>query len=349
MSLDFSLTSFFFIERPFRDKLRVSAKKMLIILSSFFIFIFLISWYFTKTDDFYQKLNPIIKNTIEKNPYKLTQEGKLCHERRTNTCNFKSPNAKNDIILIGDSVAARLSENGLKEELNNKNFNYLPSTYGGCNFHIGFNLVNKRNFSKRGCRSEFQTERLKLINNRNNSIIILAGNYPHDFEESFFDNEEGGDTRTPYDLVFQPINKIIFQKSERVNLLKEGFKNNLYEILEKGNKVILVYPIPEIGLSVSRKLFINDLIDQSFKNISISHAVFINRTLKTYKLFDSIKHKNLYRVYPEKIFCNSMIKERCVVYFDNISYFSDVVHPSSQGARLINNLIINEIEYMDKK
>ena len=56
-----------------------------------------------------------------------------------------------------------------------------------------------------------------------------------DFEESFFDNEEGGDTRTPYDLVFQPINKIIFQKSERVNLLKEGFKNNLYEILGVDN------------------------------------------------------------------------------------------------------------------
>ena len=68
--ITFSLTSFFFIEQPFRNKLRVSTEKMLIILSPFFIFVFLISWYFIKTDNFYQKLNPIIKNTIEKKELK---------------------------------------------------------------------------------------------------------------------------------------------------------------------------------------------------------------------------------------------------------------------------------------
>ena len=85
-------------------------------------------------------------------------------------------------------------------------------------------------------------------------------------------------------------------------------------------------------------------MNQPFENVSISHRVFKNRTKKTYELFDSINHKNLHKVYPEKIFCNSFIKERCAVYYDNISYFSDVIHPSPHGAKLMNKLIVDKIK-----
>tara|TARA_B100001057_G_scaffold237100_1_gene237444 strand:- start:4192 stop:6219 length:2028 start_codon:yes stop_codon:yes gene_type:complete len=342
----FSIFSFYFVEQPFRNKLKFSNKKMVMTLSLFFIFIFSLSFYFINSNGFYKNLNTVIKDNIEINPYKLTQEGKICHGRRSNFCNFKSQKAKNDIIFVGDSVAARLAENGLKEDLLNQNYNFLLSTYGGCNFHPGFNLVNKKNHSKRGCSAELQKERLKLIDSKNDSIVIFVGNYTQDFEESFFDNEEGGIIKTPYDSIFQPINKKILKKSERINSLKEGFKNNLYKILNNGNKVVLVYPIPEIGFDVPRKLFINNLINRSFENFSTSHRVFSNRTKQTYKLFDSMNHKNLHKIYPEKIFCNSFIKERCAVYFDNISFFSDVIHPSANGAKLINKLIVDKIEML---
>ena len=340
----FSSVSFYFVEKPFRNKLKISNKKMLITLSFFFILIFSASFYFISSNGFYKKLNTVIKDNIETNPYKLTLEGERCHGRRSTFCNFTKQKAKNDIIFIGDSVAARLSENGLKDDLFNQNYNFLISTYGGCNFHLGFNLVNKKNHAKRGCSAGFQKNRLKSINNRNESIVILAGNYTQDFEESFFINNEGGEIKTPFDLIFQPINKKISKKSERIKLLKESFKNNIYKILNKGNKIVLVYPIPEIGWDVPRKLFINNLMNQPFENVSISHSVFKNRTKKTYELFDSINHKNLHKVYPEKIFCNSFIKERCAVYYDNISYFSDVIHPSPHGAKLMNKLIVDKIK-----
>ena len=340
----FSSVSFYFVEKPFRNKLKISNKKMLVTLSFFFILIFSASFYFISSNGFYKKLNTVIKDNIETNPYKLTLEGERCHGRRSTFCNFTKQKAKNDIIFIGDSVAARLSENGLKDDLFNQNYNFLISTYGGCNFHLGFNLVNKKNHAKRGCSAGFQKNRLKSINNRNDSIVILAGNYTQDFEESFFINNEGGEIKSPNDSIFQPINKKISKKSERIKLLKESFKNNIYKILNKGNKIVLVYPIPEIGWDVPRKLFINNLMNQPFENVSVSHSVFKNRTKKTYELFDSINHKNLHKVYPEKIFCNSFIKERCAVYYDNISYFSDVIHPSPHGAKLMNKLIVDKIK-----
>ena len=75
--------------------------------------------------------------------------------------------------------------------------------------------------------------------------------------------------------------------------------------------------------------------------------LFKSRTLSTFELLDSIKGDNVYRVYPHKLFCNTVVKNRCVTHDKKKIFYYDSNHPSLAGAEMINNLIIKEIEKIE--
>ena len=64
---------------------------------------------------------------------------------------------------------------------------------------------------------------------------------------------------------------------------------------------------------------------------------------------DSIKSDNIYRVYPHILFCDTTIKNRCVVHDDKNMFYGDETHPSLKGAEMINELIMKEIEKIKLK
>ena len=79
--------------------------------------------------------------------------------------------------------------------------------------------------------------------------------------------------------------------------------------------------MPEVGWNVPSKLWIdrknkfraelsNELITTSFK-------VFEERTKSSFELLNNIYNKNIYRVYPHKLFCNTNIMNRCVANDNN--------------------------------
>ena len=72
---------------------------------------------------------------------------------------------------------------------------------------------------------------------------------------------------TIWNLIFQ---KVIAKLSGKILLFRKkgitiqsSFKN-LISSLSKDNKIILIYPIPEIGVNISRKL-LNDHLGNKFK------------------------------------------------------------------------------------
>ena len=81
-----------------------------------------------------------------------------------------------------------------------------------------------------------------------------------------------------------------------------------------------------------------------FKEITTSFDVYEDRTKSTFDLLDSIQSENIYRVYPHTLFCNTIIKNRCVTHDDKNIFYADDHHPSSKGAEMINDLIMKEIE-----
>ena len=80
-----------------------------------------------------------------------------------------------------------------------------------------------------------------------------------------------------------------------------------------------------------------------------SYKVFIERSKDSFDLYDSISNKNIYRVYPHKLFCDTVIKDRCLTHDENNSFYYDSDHPSQYGAQKINKLILDMLKKIDSE
>ena len=101
-------------------------------------------------------------------------------------------------------------------------------------------------------------------------------------------------------------------------------------------------------------MYINQIRNgKDFKNdnelISTSLEVFNKRNYSTIKILDSISYPNLYKIYPHKIFCGYIVKERCAVMNRENLFYMDSHHPVGNGSKIINDLIMKEIEKIELK
>ena len=81
--------------------------------------------------------------------------------------------------------------------------------------------------------------------------------------------------------------------------------------------------------------------------ITTSYQTYKDRTKSSFHLLDSIQGENIYRVFPHLLFCNTIIKDRCISHDkENVFYFDDI-HPSVKGAEIINDLLLKEIKKIE--
>jgi hypothetical protein len=137
----------------------------------------------------------------------------------------------------------------------------------------------------------------------------------------------------------------------KYNSIEESFKTEVSK-LSKKHKIILIYPNPEVGLNVPQKLLHKRKNILSIKlndYITTSYEVYKNRTKSSFELLDSIIGNNVYRIYPHTLFCDTIIKNRCLTHDNKNIFYSDDDHPSIKGSEMINELIIKEIEKIELK
>ena len=128
----------------------------------------------------------------------------------------------------------------------------------------------------------------------------------------------------------------------------ESFRRNLNLILEN-NKVILVYPIPEIPFNPLNKIFesSNSLNYQDLKNHIKTNKLktpldkYFIRSKNSFDFLDSFNHKNLFKVFPHKSFCDNT---NCFVHNSDRLFYFDSEHLSVSGASILADLIIKKIE-----
>lgn len=121
-----------------------------------------------------------------------------------------------------------------------------------------------------------------------------------------------------------------------------------------------MYSIPEVGYNLPRKVFNimkknpflknKDRINKNIlleKPITTSSKVYYERSKSSFELLDTVIHKNLFRVYPHKIFCDNVIIDCCITHSNEYLYYSDNNHTSVHGADLINNLLIDKINLIE--
>ena len=81
--------------------------------------------------------------------------------------------------------------------------------------------------------------------------------------------------------------------------------------------------------------------------MNTSYQIYKNRTKSSFELLDYVQGDNIYRVYPDTLFCNTIVKNRCTTHDEKNIFYSDDDHLSLKGAQMINDLIMKEIENIE--
>jgi peptidoglycan/LPS O-acetylase OafA/YrhL len=331
-----SFCSYYFIEQPARD----NKKKFKIV----FLNIFLISSFLiissiivlNKIPKFFEKNEMVMykSNFLKKECIQIMSNSYKCSK------DFKKNNKK--IFLVGDSHMRYLSINLLNRIIKKNDYEVNIISNDICFLFREFDFINKKTKEKICIKYNSLNKILK----EENAIFVIVGRFPVHLNKTYFNNKEGGIEPKTFDN--QYISKGYYKSIE------ESFNSEITK-LSKKNRIILVYPIPEVGWNFPQKLF-NQLPKKiSLKKdlfipknyITTSYKVYKNRTKSSFELFDSIQGNNIYRVYPHTLFCDTTIKNRCVTHDDKNIFYADSHHPSIKGAEMINDLIIKEIEKIE--
>jgi hypothetical protein len=337
LTLLFSLISYYFIEKPIKQK-SLSKKKIFIGMGLIYFFLILISQLSING-----KINAvrgdILKNLSVGNETKNLTICKDDYINKDGYCIF-NPNEEKTLILVGDSHMQTL-EKPLHEFTKKNKFKFVVINRSSCFYFLDIDLIIKNKLST--CTSDYQNKRREIILSQKNSIIILGGRTPHYFSGYNFDNNEGGGNNDKIKgLYYKAYNEELGNQSDKNKLIKNSFNKTIKDLLSNNLKVILLYPIPEVGWNVSKKLILklglnlNNLEDlYKSKPLTTSHDAFLKRSKDIYNIYDDIIDDDLFRVYPEKIFCNSLILERCITHNDKKVFYIDNDHLSYDGANLV--------------
>jgi hypothetical protein len=338
-----SIISYYLIERPARNR-NIKFKYIIIFIIILIFFLIISSLNIIYKKGYKSRLPEVFnKDLSDEETWHLLKnsDGAICHAHPEG-CKFNTSSNKK-IYLIGDSHMSSLSFD-LKDRVVKNNYQFIVFTMGGCIYYPGFNLVEIKTLKINQTCSDNYFDKLKqILLNDKNSIIIFGGRHPFYLTKEKFDNEEGAIEPENWFDVYNYISV-----SKYINI-GDSFQNEVLE-LANNNKIILIYPIPEVGWHVPRKLLNSISINFSLKNyISTSYEVYKNRNRSSFETLDSIKSDNIHRVYPHTLFCNTIIKYRCIANDNKNIFYSDDDHPSLKGVEMINDLIIKEIKKIEIK
>lgn len=318
-------------KKPFRSH-KIKFKKVnFVIIPSIFVLI-CSSLLINYKDGVSKRFGPIISNTLEmhvKRPMKTLFKDN-CEK---NICFFFKENKKT-IFLVGDSHAESLLIN-LKKKLENYNYQFISAIIGACFFLPEFKLDEN-------CNDIYFQKIINLINNNPDATVIFAGYLP-----LFFNNVKVKNNGKKIINIVN--NDRVIEATGSYSDIRISFIENVKKIA-KSNNVILVYPVPEVGFHPLRRLANKNIYkDRSFfsnldlKEFSTKFDHYIERTLESFEVLDSIESSNVSRVYPHEIFCNSFVSRRCVVHDGSFFYYDDNNHLSQYGSELVNSVILDNI------
>jgi hypothetical protein len=332
----FSIFSYFFIEKPFRNKFIVSTKVLTIVLSFLFFFIIIFNLYVVKNEGLLNRLSEVQINFFKNNNFRNLKslDGQLCFKTAKSFCEYNI-NKPNTVFLLGDSHAAQIADE-LKNSLNNRNFNFVVMA-NKCLRIPFFDYVRINDADETFCEKDYH----KLVHDRllysSNSIIIITGRWTQYLNKGLgFSNNEGQKE---------------IDNNNFVEFRSKDFDFKLFlDLISKNNKIILIYPIPEVGFNVKQKIF-KDFTFLFKKNnntqisiYSTNYKVFEARNKISFSLLDSFENSNVLRVYPHKIFCNTLVNNRCIVNDKFNIFYDDDNHLSPMGSQLLTEEIIKVVD-----
>jgi peptidoglycan/LPS O-acetylase OafA/YrhL len=359
-----SMLTFHVIEKPFRNKVKIKLRFFILIIIGFLLIsVTFIIHSISNRDMSYSlfSINDHIKtkrkleNKLFVRPqwnilnedgetWKFFNPEKNCYNRKSDFCSFNKSKEKN-IFLMGDSSIASLQYPLVKSnKLKDYQIHLLINS--ACPYLPNFNAFSiEENDIMNVCDKVVQQNRREIILKKKNSIIIIGGQFSTYFSGL---NYKKNGKWSRHNQVFLKHGKKYDQTEYQRLMFVEYLRFNIEELLENGNKVLIVYPIPETDVNVAKRIRalngLKLLNNKDFTQYKFTTTLdeFNQRNKEVYNFFNSIKSKNIIRVFPSDFFCDSKTKT-CLSHKDGKVFYHDPVHVNLYGAQEIVNLIEKKI------
>ncbi|MES2905680.1 MAG: acyltransferase family protein [Pseudomonadota bacterium] len=337
-----------FVEKPFRNKKKISTQKLWPVLGVSAIGLTILCGAGLYHMGLPKNLPPIAARAMlaQKQKPDLVQDGKKCIGRIVaDACLFGKADAKTAWTIVGDSHLDNLTASFWKM-IDHNTSSLAVLTMNSCHYAVGAEILF--NGRPKFCTPDVNEERRDYLKIHPNNIAIIGGRLPLYLSKNYFDNQEGG-VETGDTILMRPVGQQL-SDDERKEKIGDLIVRSVEGLLQSGHKVVVIYPIPEVGWRVPETFV--QRIPKNFSDIPLwvenegittSYDVFKERTREAYAVYNRIMpNKNLIRIYPEKIFCNTGRAGRCLTHDSNDVFYTDDDHLSLAGSALIVDAILRE-------
>jgi len=332
-SVVFAYLSYRYVEQPFRHRLRKNTRSALGVLCAAWILILIAQLYIYKNDGLPARLGLVSELFSAAEPNNIVNG------------DYKIGSNRPTLISVGDSHAEMLSV-AIRSHAHQSGYNFSQYIRPACPL---IKNVNRFDDGKLGspCNPEIVQHWHSHIQNYQHPIIILSMRMSLYVTGERYDNGEGG---------VEPGGKILITTDSQPSMNIEGvakqLRSTIAELLDKNIQVVLIYPIPEMGWHIPKKMkkALSSVptalkLDQYRKmELHIKQEKFLKRSKSARSIYDSIpNHPQLLRIYPEELFC-SEVNEVCLAHDDFGLFYSDDNHLSPYAANLLVTKIINQLK-----
>jgi peptidoglycan/LPS O-acetylase OafA/YrhL len=268
--------------------------------------------------------------------WQLKQNGEPCHRNENLVpCSFHFGHGSGNWVLIGDSHAGVLA-NSLYEELSRQPIDSFSTfIWGGCPFILN---VRQETQQTPSCE-EANNKKLEFLAGLKPSTVVISNRLGFWLENSRFDNGEGGKEEGA-------LNPLVATSGT----IADNVARTVRAVLDLGHRVILVYPIPEVGWSVPQKVLAEAKtktfweLQQWLKEggLETSMDLYFRRQKRSFAAYDAIGDQpGLLRIYPHKLLCDEE-KMKCMTHNNDFFFYSDDNHLSHDGAKLLVRKMLSD-------
>ncbi|RMD62603.1 MAG: acyltransferase [Alphaproteobacteria bacterium] len=345
-SLVLGYLSWRFVERPFRNRTKLSRTQIFTFAavgSTAYIALGLVGYLSNGLE------GRLSAKVLELHNYRYGINAQLarCDSKKggyikpEDACILGNPD-KVDTALLGDSHALALAgEIGRAMEKRGQGVRLL--TYSRCVPIRGLYRVDQGRSDP--CPG-YNEDVFEFLRTSPIKTLIIASRWMWYVEKEAFSNGEGGvepGLSAYADVVGKPPSR---NEEERMARVVQRYKDGLRDLLTLGKRIILIYPIPEVGWHVPDYLAkVAAFGETADAPLSTSYARYLERNRRAIAALDAVgEHPELVRIRPGNIFCDTFVKDRCVTEIEGVPLYFDDDHVSNVGARLVVDQIMRHME-----
>lgn len=260
-------------------------------------------------------------------------------------CTLGAPGVEPTIALLGDSHADALFT-ALDENLRRAGLAARFMGHSGCPPAPGLYRVD---LGFRSVCDQHSRAVLEVLRNTGRwQTVIVSARWAAYVDGHAFDNGEGGRTTGP-NLRMAPLDaREVWWRPADDQASREAvaraFTHSVDALLAAGPRVVVVYPVPEVGWSVPQRLARLAWQGQlSDGDLSIDEQRYLTRQSDVLRALDAAglsmqadaRERLLVRIYPQDLLCGGEQPHRCIAQLDGVPLYYDDNHLNTEGARLI--------------